>query len=205
MGKMERKTKIFMISMIFSLIVMILSGTILLLPTSTWLSQEKSVENSSTIKVAEATIDVLNNSTTLTTSNNTVTLGASGSKTTGTFKIKNTGTASTLVRLYYCLKGDDGETTLTTDDVAVVFNSVFIEHERADTAWAGYLFLNKEFAVNEIQNIFTSFTPTTAYANKTITIQIQAECVLYSGNAYTQNLTPKPWDSVPSNWFVLTA
>lgn len=133
----------------------------------------------------------------------TLQLGTTSTAVSATnLKIKNTGTASELVRLYYSIRTLDNETTLTTADANVTFNSDFIAHERLDTAWAGYLYYNKALAKDEIVSPITSITAKASIANKPVIIQISAECVLYAGNAYTVGDTAKrPWTSVPSSWF----
>lgn len=204
---MERKTKFFIFSIAICMTLMLLSGTMLLLPTASWLSKQNSVTgDSSATTVAQAGIRVFNGSSEISSSNNSnVVLGASGSATSVNIKLKNTGTAQELVRVYYAIKDLDNERVLTTADATVSINSDFIAHERLDTAWAGYLYYNKALDTNTLVSIINSITPTSNYANQTVVIQIQAECVLYSGNAYSTGETTKyPWSSVPSNWFVLS-
>lgn len=196
--KMEKKKKFFIITISICVCMMLICGTILILPTSSWLSRSSTHDASGT--VAKAGITVLNGSTTL-TGNYSLTLGTSA--TTSNLKIKNTGTASEIVRLRYCIKASDNNTVLTSSNITVTFNTDFIAHERLDTTWSGYLFYNKALEANAIQSVITSITPLTGYTNTTVLIQISAEAVLYSGNAYTTGATDKyPWDSVPSNWFV---
>lgn len=137
--------------------------------------------------------------------NYTLQLGAVSTATSATnLKVKNTGTAPELVRLYYSIKTLDNETTLTSADADVSFNSDFIAHERLDTAWAGYLYYNKALAKDGIISPITSITAKASMANKPVIIQISAECVLYAGNAYTVGDTAnRPWTSVPSSWFCI--
>ena len=133
----------------------------------------------------------------------TTNLGTAGSATSLSLKVKNTGTASGLVRLYYNIKTVDNK-TLTSADASVVINSDFIVHEKLDTAHCGYLFYNAAIDPSEIVNIFTSITPTEKMANEMIVIQLSAESVVYAGNAYSAGVTDKyPWSSVPANWFCL--
>lgn len=133
----------------------------------------------------------------------TANLGTAGSATSLSLKVKNTGTASGLVRLYYNIKTVDNK-TLTSADASVVINSDFIVHEKLDTAHCGYLFYNAAMDPSEIVNIFTSITPTEKMANEMIVIQLSAESVVYAGNAYSAGVTDKyPWSSVPANWFCL--
>lgn len=134
-----------------------------------------------------------------------VVLGAVNTATTVNHKVKNTGTAQELVRVYYAIKDLDNEKVLTSDDVSVSINSDFIAHEKLDGVWAGYLYYNKALDANALVSIINSITPSASYANKGVIIQIQAECVLYSGNAYSTGQTTKyPWSSVPSTWFVMS-
>ncbi len=133
-----------------------------------------------------------------------VVLGAANTATAVNHKVKNTGTAQELIRVYYAIKDLDNEKVLTSDDVSVSINSDFISHEKLDGVWAGYLYYNKALDAGTLVSVINSITPLSDYANKGVIIQIQAECVLYSGNAYSSGETTKyPWASVPSNWFVM--
>ena len=186
-------------------ILMIVATTILVLPTVTWLAKMDSTNtNTGTSKVATASLALYNNTTLISQgSSYTVTLGASGSATTLNLKVKNTGTAGCLLRVYYNIKTADNQ-TLTSADASVVVNSNFLAHEKLSTAHCGYLFYNAELAANGTVNVFTSITPTANMANKAVIVQLSAESVIYAGNAYTTGQTAKyPWSSVPANWFCL--
>lgn len=137
--------------------------------------------------------------------NSNVVLGAANTATAVNYKVKNTGTAQELVRVYYAIKDLDNEKVLTSNDVSVSINSDFIAHENLDGVWAGYLYYNKALDANALVSVINSITPLSDYANKGVIIQIQAECVLYSGNAYSSGDVSKyPWASVPSTWFVMS-
>lgn len=203
MGKMEKKYFKLLITLCFVMVA--IATTMLVLPTTTWLSKMDNTNvNTGTSKVATAGLALYNNTTPITEgSSYTVKLGASGSATTLNLKVKNTGTASCLLRVYYNIKTADNK-TLTSADASVAINSGFLAHEKLGTAHCGYLFYNSALDANATVNVFTSITPTTNMANQTVVIQLSAESVVYAGNAYTVGETSKyPWSSVPANWFCL--
>ena len=204
MGKME-KNKYFNMLIVLCIVLVLLATTMLVLPTVTWLSKtDNTTTNTGTSKVATAGLALYNNTTQITEgSSYTVTLGSSGSATALNLKVKNTGTASCLLRLYYNIKTADNQ-TLTSADASVVINSNFIAHEKLGTAHCGYLFYNAALDANSTVNVFTSITPTANMAGKQVVVQLSAESVVYAGNAYTTGETSKyPWSSVPANWFCL--
>ena len=204
MGKMGNNKYVKML-ITLCFVLLVVATTMLVLPTVTWLSKtDNSTTNTGTSKVATAGVALYNNTTLINEgSSYTVTLGASGSATSLNLKVKNTGTASCLLRLYYNIKTSENQ-TLTSADATVVINSNFIAHEKLGTAHCGYLFYNAALDAAATINIFTSITPTANMANKQIVVQLSAESVVYAGNPYTTGETTKyPWSSIPDTWFCL--